>query len=193
MGKAVKISNQEILPAVDRKVVAQAIADIREAGQNATTAYLHLADTIAKWNANKEWNEIERILVDEQIVSDSVLKKLILIGSNSVLMDKRNWTKLPLGYNHLYPFTQIAPDKLLELIDNGKIHNGLSVKESNELKEKHRTKKAPAQRNAKTLNYTIKIKVSAETKNIKSQVKAQFNALKNHIQNLDETAFVELL
>jgi hypothetical protein len=193
MGKVVKITNPEILPAINHKLVEEALAEIRKAGQNATTAYLHLADTISKWHKRKEWNEVERTLISQQIISDSVLKKLILIGSNSVLMDRKNWTKLPLGYNHLYPFTQIAPDKLVELIDDGKIHNGLSVKESNELKEKHRAKKAPAERNASFITYTIKIKVSADTKNIKSQVKAQFNALKNHIQNLDETAVVELL
>jgi hypothetical protein len=193
MGKVVKITNPEILPAIDHQLVSKALAEIRNAGQNATTAYLHLADTIAKWNASKEWNEIERTLISQQIISDSVLKKLILIGSNSVLMDKKNWTKLPLGYNHLYPFTQIAPDKLVELIDDGKIHNGLSVKESNELKERHRVKKSPAQRNTKTLNYTIKIKVSADAKNIKSQVKTQFNVLKNHIKELDESAVIELL
>lgn len=193
MEKVTKITNAEILPAINHKLVEEALAEIRIAGQNATTAYLHLADTIVKWNASKEWNEIERTLISQQIISDSVLKKLILIGSNSVLMDKKNWTKLPLGYNHLYPFTQIAPEKLVKLIDDGKIHNGLSVKESNELKDQHRAKKAPAQRNASTLNYTIKIKVSANTKNIKSQVKAQFNTLKSQIQNLDETAVVELL
>jgi hypothetical protein len=193
MGKVVKITNPEILPAIDHKLVEEALTEIRSAGQNATTAYLHLADTIAKWNARKEWGEIERTLISQQVISDSVLKKLILIGSNSVLMDKKNWTKLPLGYNHLYPFTQIAPDKLVELIDEGKIHNGLSVKESNELKEQHRAKRAPALRNASTLNYTIKIKVSTEVKNIKSQIKSQFNTLKNHIQQLDETAVIELL
>ncbi len=193
MGKVVKITNPEILPAINHKLVNEALAEIRKAGQNATTAYLHLADTIAKWNASKEWNEIERTLISEQIISDSVLKKLILIGSNSVLMNKKNWTKLPLGYNHLYPFTQIATDKLVELIDEGKIHNGLSVKESNELKDQYRFKKAPAPRNSSTLTYTIKIKVSAGTKNIKSQVREQFNAMKNHIQELDESAVVELM
>jgi hypothetical protein len=193
MGKVVKVTNLEVLPAVDHKLVAQAIDDIRNAGLNATTAYLHLADTIVKWNASKEWNEIERILISEQILSDSVLKKLMLIGSNPVLMDRKNWTKLPLGYNHLYPFTQIEPNKLTELIEAGKIHNGLSVKESNELKEQYRAKKAPSTRVPKTLNYTIKIKVSADVKNIKSQVKSQFNALKSQIQELDKSATVEML
>jgi hypothetical protein len=193
MGKVVKIEASEILPAVNHELVGQAIDDIRNAGLNATTAYLHLADTIAKWNASKEWIEIERILISEEILSDSVLKKLMLIGSNPVLMDRKNWTKLPLGYNHLYPFTQIAPSKLTELIEAGKIHNGLSIKESNELKEQFRAKKAPSARVPKTLNYTIKIKVSADSKNIKSKIKAQFNTLKNQIQELDESAIVELL
>jgi hypothetical protein len=193
MGKVVKIEASEILPAIDHKVVADAITDIRNAGQDATTAYLKLADTIAKWNANKQWNEIERILILEKIVSDSVLKKLILIGSNKVLMDKRNWTKLPIGYNHLYPFTQIAPEKLVDLIDRGTIHNGLSIKESTELKDKHRQKKEPAPRKTKNLTFTIKIKVSSDVKNIKSQVRAQFNAMKTQIQELDKTAIVEMM
>jgi hypothetical protein len=192
MVKIARVTNTEILPAIDHKVVAQALTEIRNAGQNATTAYLHLADTIVKWNANKDWNEIERTLISEQILSDSVLKKLMLIGSNSVLMDRKNWTKLPLGYNHLYPFTQISQDKLEKLIVDGTIHNGLSVKESNELKEQFRTKKAPVTKNNNRITITIKIKLSVDIKNIKTKFNTKFDAFKNEIHQLDATAEVEL-
>lgn len=193
MGKVVKIQTSEILPKVDVPLVRRAIADIKNAGQDATTAYLRLANTIAKWQRNKEWNEIERVLISQNIVSDSVLKKLILIGSNPVLMDESNWTKLPIGYNHLYPFTQIAPEKLTELIEDGEIHNGLSVKESNELKDKFRHKKEPAPRTPKIIHFSVKIKISADKKNAQSLVKSHIAKLKSELQKLDKSSVVELL
>lgn len=192
MGKVAKIETSEVLPKVDAAVVKQAIADIKKAGQDATTAFLRLANTIAKWQRNKEWNEIERVLISESIVSDSVLKKLLLIGANPVLMDETNWKKLPIGYNHLYPFTQIAPEKLTELIDHGEIHSGLSVKESNELKDRFRLRKEPAPRTPKPSQFTIKIKVSSDVKNVQSIIKSQIATLKNQLQKLDKAAVVEL-
>ncbi len=192
MGKVTKIETSEVLPKIDGALVKRAIKEITDAGQEATTAYLRLADKIAKWHRDKHWNEIERILVTEKIVSDSVLKKLILIGSNPVLMDQSHWSKLPIGYNHLYPFTQIAPEKLTELIDDGRIHNGLSVKESNELKDKFRHKKEPAPRTPKTVQFKITIKASANTNNVQSLVKKQFSSLRNHVLKLDKSASIEL-
>lgn len=192
MGKVAKIETSEVLPKVDTALVKEAIAEIKNAGQDATTAFLRLANSIAKWQRNKQWNEIERVLISENIVSDSVLKKLLLIGANPVLMDETNWKKLPIGYNHLYPFTQIVPEKLTELIDHGEIHNGLSVKESNELKDRYRLRKEPATRTPKTVQFTIKIKMSADTKNLQSSVKSQFSALKNQLQKIDASAIVEL-
>jgi hypothetical protein len=192
MGKVLKIETTEILPRIDQKLVAEAIKEIRNAGQNATTAYLQLARTIRNWRDKKEWDEIEEILLSKQLVSDSVLKKLILIGSNPVLMDESNWAKLPIGYNHLYPFTQIEPDKLTELIEDGKIHNGLSVKESNELKDRHRTKKKPSQRTPKSVQFTIKIKLSSNTKGVQTLLKSQVYKLKVELGKLDKSSVVEL-
>jgi len=193
MGKVAKIETTEILPRINHKVVADAIREIRSAGQNATNSFLHLVKTISNWRDKKEWNAIEQILISKQILSDSVLKKLILIGSNPVLMNESNWTKLPIGYNHLYPFTQIEPEKLTELIEDGKIHNGLSVKESNELKEMFRAKKTPAPRTQNSVQFTIKIKSSSNTKSVQALLKSQVYKLKVELQKIDKTVFIELM
>lgn len=192
MEKKTQIQVNEILPPAENKTVLDAVTEIRNASTDASTAVLRLAKTLQKWNARKEWNEIEAKLDKEQIISESVRKKLMRIGSNTVLMNEENWDKLPIGYNQLYPLTQIEDDRLVKLIQSDKVHNGLTVEESNQLKNNNRAKKEPQQRKTKVIHYTIKIKVSSDVKNIKSSVKSYFSEFKKHISEVDENAVVEL-
>jgi len=192
MNQVKKVQVDEILPATKNNVVQVAVNEIRNASSDARTAVLKLAKTLQKWNAKKEWGQIEKILDKDKIVSESVRKKLMRIGSNPILMNEDYWDKLPIGYSQLYPLTQIDENELVKLIEKKQVHDGLTVEKSNELKNKHRTKTEPAQRKTKFLHYTIKIKVSSEAKNINSVVKTQFNEFKKTIKEHDKNAIIEM-
>ena len=189
--EVIKLANIEILPPLNN-VVAEAINEIRNASSEASTAILRLAQTLYKWSIKKEWEKIESILDKEKIIHISVRKRLISIGSNAVLMNEHHWNRLPHGYHHLYPLTQIDESRLEKLIESDKIYIGMTVNESNELKNKFRKKKAPAPRKSKYLNFTIKIKVSSEGRGTQSAIKSLFADMKRAIKEYDSQAVVEM-
>ncbi len=189
MTDVVKIANAELLPPLN-KVVSEAINEIRSASSEASVAILRLAQTLYKWSVKKEWEVIEDILDKEKIIHSSVRKRLVSIGSNAVLMKEQHWSRLPHGYHHLYPLTQIDEPRLEKLIESEKIHSGMTVNESNELKNKFRKKKAPAPRQSKYLYFTIKIKVSSEVKSVQSAIKSHFNDMKRTVKEYDSEAVV---
>lgn len=191
MTDVIKMTNAELLPPLS-KVVSDAVKEIRNASSDASTAILRLAQTLYKWSVKKEWDAIEDILDKERIVHSSVRKRLISIGSNAVLMNEQHWNRLPHGYHHLYPLTQIDEPKLEKLIESEKIYSGMTVNDSNELKNKFRKKKAPAPRKSKNLNFTIKIKVSSEGRVTQSAIKSLFADMKRAIKEYDSQAVVEM-
>ena len=191
MTDVIKVTNSELLPPQD-KVISDAIKEIRNASSEASTAILRLSQTLFKWSVKKEWEAIENILDKEKIIHSSVRKRLISIGSNAVLMNENHWKQLPHGYHHLYPLTQIEETKLEKLIETEKIYSGMTVNESNELKNKFRKKKAPAQRQSKYLHFTIKIKVSSDMRGVQSAIKSHFNELKQTVKKYDPNAEIAM-
>jgi hypothetical protein len=190
--EVIKIENIEILSPLNSAVL-NAINEIRDASAEASTAILLLAKTLHKWSTKKVWSEIESILDKEKIIHISVRKRLIKIGSNAVLMNEQHWNRLPHGYHHLYPLTQIDESRLEKLIESDKIYIGMTVNESNEIKNKFRRKKAPAPRKSKYLNFTIKIKVSSDKKGIQTVINSEFNKMKKTVKKYDSDAIIEMV
>lgn len=193
MSKVKKIEVTEVLPPLDTGAIATAIKEIKDAYRESSASILRLADAVYRWSNHKDWAAIEKQLDEKRVIGESLRKKLLRIGANAILMKEEHWEKLPSGYQHLYPLTQIEPATLEKLIEEGAVYQGMTVEESNLLKNEYRAKKPPAERKAKTLTFTIRIKISAETKNIKSEMKSQVSALKKHLYALDESAVIELL
>jgi len=192
MAKMTNVQNTEILDKVNSEQVRLAVAEIKSAASSASKAILHLADVLYKWSNKSDWVEIERRLTAERIFDMSIVKRIILIGSNGVLMKKEYWDRLPSGYHHLYPLTQIDDDRLVSLIKQEKIHGGMTVKDSNILKDRFRVKSPPKPRTPKYVNYTIKIKVFSTSGKMNSTINAEFKRIKKNIESVDPSAIIEL-
>ena len=92
MAKMTNVQNTEILDKVNSEQVRLAVAEIKSAASSASKAILHLADVLYKWSNKSDWVEIERRLTAERIFDMSIVKRIILIGSNGVLMKKEYCT-----------------------------------------------------------------------------------------------------
>lgn len=187
MAEVTKAQVTEVQDANIETNLRKAIAEIKEKVANASHAVLELADTLYKWKQTTAWGEIERELEDRNIVKESVRKKLVAIAQNKTLMKQDLWDNLPIGYNHLYPLSQIKPEKLQQLVQKGKIHAGLTVEESNELKSKFAEKKSSSSRTRTptTQTYQLKFTVSLEIPSVRSQVKSAIAEFKEHIKTID--------
>jgi hypothetical protein len=90
----------------------------------------------------------------------------------------------------LYPLSQIKPEKLQQLVQKGKVHAGLTVEESNELKTQFAERKIASgrTRTPTTQTYPIKFTVSLEIPSVKSQVKSAISEFKQQILTIDPDA-----
>jgi hypothetical protein len=151
---------------------------------------LRLAKTLYEWAQRKEWNDIEQELERNRIVTDSVRKKLMRIGAHAILMNETHWTKLPLGYNAVYNLSLIEAPDLTKLIKSNKVHPGLTIAETANLKDTYRSKPAPAPRKTKRLTYTLKITVAADISGIDKAVKSHIRAMEKAIKSIDRNATI---
>lgn len=133
----------EILDAVDPVIekqiqdnVSKALVNIRESMQKTADAIVDLAVMLYDYSLGREWRYIRETLVNENILSDSVLKKLVPIGQNNVLKNAKYRSRIPFGYNHLYPLTQLEEKRLERLIGERTVHQGLTVEEATRIKGK---------------------------------------------------------
>jgi len=190
MAEVTKAQVTEVQDANIQTELRKAIAEIKEKVANASHAVLELADTLYKWKQTTAWGEIERQLEDQNIVKESVRKKLVAIAQNKTLMKQDLWDNLPIGYNHLYPLSQIKPDKLQQLVEKGKVHSGLTVEESNNLKSQFTNKKPSSGRTRAPTKqtYPLKFTVSLEIPSVRSQVKSAITEFKEHIYSIDPDA-----
>lgn len=176
------------LTADNKTVIANALADIKQSVQKTANAIIDLAEILYKYSLKKEWHFIREELINSNTFSDSVLKKLLPIGQNKILTDKKHREQLPFGYNHLYPLTQIQNDTLARLIDKGDVHIGLTVEEANRLKVEY-AESAPSSNKTKlviqdSLTYTVKFKISKK-RVIQSQVNDALNLFKKRLEKID--------
>jgi hypothetical protein len=192
------LAGTNTLPALTadaKSVVANALADIKQSVQKTANAILDLAEILYKYSLKKEWYFIREELVNSNTFSDSVLKKLLPIGQNKILTDKKHREQLPFGYNHLYPLTQIQNDTLEKLIDKGDVHIGLTVEEANRLKVEY-AESAPSSNKTKsatqdTITYTVKFKISKK-RVVQSQVNDALNIFRKKLEKIDsEVTFYE--
>lgn len=190
MSDAVKVGVTEVLDAPSKHKVKEAVEDIAQKVKDASHAVLELASTLYQWKQTPEWDEIVRQLDDQNILKESVLKKLLPIGNNKFLMETNRWDRLPPGYNHLYPLTQIETKKLELLYEKGQIHPGLTVDQANELKKKFALKKVKKPKTASSIKISrvIKFKVSSDISKVEAKIKSAVNDFQNALMKIDGDA-----
>lgn len=181
-------TTQTALTADSRAVVMDALVDIKQSVQKTANAIIDLAEVLFKYSTKKEWHFIREELISSNTFSDSVLKKLLPIGQNKVLTDKKHREQLPFGYNHLYPLTQIRNDTLEKLIDKGDVHTGLTVEEANRLKVEYSESASSSNKTKSatqdTITYTVKFKISKK-RVVQSQVNDALNIFRRKLEKID--------
>lgn len=191
MPQIIKAEVTEIQDSKSQDTIRQALDEIAQRVREASHAVLQLAETLHEWKKKStQWDEIVRQLDEQNILKESVLKKLLPIGNNKFLMEKRHWESLPPGYNHLYPLTQIETKKLEVLYQKGEIHAGLTVDQANELKKKFALKKIQKTKSRSSANISriIKFKVSSDIPKVETKIKTAIKSFHDAIMKIDEDA-----
>ena len=189
----------EILDAVDPVIekqiqdnVSKALINIRESMQKTADAIVDLAVMLYEYSLGREWRYIRETLVNENILSDSVLKKLVPIGQNNVLKNPKYRTHIPFGYNHLYPLTQLDEKKLERLIVDGTVHQGLTVEEATRIKDQYQGKiggKAPSQTDD-FISVVVTVRMK-NTKTAKSKLNSLVRDLEHSLRDVDPDVVIK--
>ena len=184
------------LQVIDKEVTANqvktALEDIKEAYRDVQTAYYKFCKVIQNYQRQAIWSEIRPQLIKQEILGEETIRKLESIAQHPHLMNTKNWSFLPNGYNHLVTLTAIK-DKLKWEKALEKIYPSMSIKEANELKEKYGTKSDPKKKtNSKSktidrLTYVLQFDCSNK-RDIKTKIKSAEEEFIKKIKRIDPTA-----
>ena len=85
------------------------------------------------------WKKV-RTKLNENGLKDPTIDKLVVIGKNKVLQDKKYLKQLPASYNMLYELTTLSDDDavLKQKLEDGDIDQNITIKGVQNLKEKTR-------------------------------------------------------
>lgn len=113
--------------------VDEAIKEISLSWKKTTQAIIETAKVLKKYQLESTWSEIQEKLDSENIIKISVQKFLLGIGNNPVLMNEKNYQKLPPHYNTLYHLSTIKSDKLEKLINKDEVNTSTDLSDAREL------------------------------------------------------------
>jgi len=143
-------------------------------------SFFELAGRLAHWSKQAEWIDIKDRLVSQQIISESMIKKLMVIGKNKTLMDPAHRKFLPQPSYGNYYLGGIEPKSLQTLFDKGKIHPDLSMEDCRALKEEtmqHRS--SLTNRVSSISDWTISIKMNKQQGKVRQMESEVTDALKH--------------
>jgi hypothetical protein len=130
--------------AIDKKV-EDIVFSVLDAWKKTTETWLGISKHLAGYQLDKTkegkevWKRV-RTKLNENGLKDPTIDKLVVIGKNKVLQDKKYLKQLPASYNMLYELTTLSDDDavLKQKLEDGDIDQNITIKGVQNLKEKTR-------------------------------------------------------
>ena len=167
--------------------VNKIVNEVLDAWKKTTETWLAIGKSLSEYQLDRTeegkevWKGVQTKLIQNGL-GKSTIDKLVVIGKNKILQNKKYLKKLPASYDKLYEITTlpVSDDVLKQKLEDGEINHDITTKEIQILKEELRIDaKGP----------TIKQKVvKLDGKNKKTMIEIQMTQtyLANNLQDINE-------
>jgi hypothetical protein len=171
---------------VEQKV-SKIVNEVLDAWKKTTETWLGIGKSLSEYQLDRTeegkevWKGVQTKLTQNGL-GKSTIDKLVVIGKNKILQNKKYLKQLPASYDKLYSLTtiEISDEVFKQKLENGEINTDITTKEIQILKEEHRI-----DFNGSTINQKI---VKLDSKNKKTMIEIQMTQtyLANNLQDINE-------
>jgi len=171
---------------VEQKV-NKIVNEVLDAWKKTTETWLGIGKSLSEYQLDRTeegkeiWKGVQTKLVQNGL-GKSTIDKLVVIGKNKILQNKKYIKQLPASYDKLYSLTtiKISDEVFKQKLENGEINTDITTKEIEILKEEYRI-----DFKGSTINQKI---VKLDSKNKKTMIEIQMTQtyLANNLQDINE-------
>ena len=167
--------------------VNKIVNEVLDAWKKTTETWLAIGKSLSEYQLDRTeegkevWKGVQTKL-NQSGLGKSTIDKLVVIGKNKILQNKKYLKQLPASYDKLYEITTlpVSDDVLKQKLEDGEINHDITTKEIQILKEELRIDSKGS---------TIKQKVvKLDGKNKKTMIEIQMTQtyLANNLQDINE-------
>jgi len=171
---------------VEQKV-SKIVNEVLDAWKKTTETWLGIGKSLSEYQLDRTqegkeiWKGVQTKLVQNGL-GKSTIDKLVVIGKNKILQNKKYIKQLPASYDKLYEITTlpVSDDVLKQKLEDGEINHDITTKEIQTLKEELRIDSKGS---------TIQKKeVKLDSKNKRTMIEIQMTQtyLANNLQDINE-------
>jgi len=129
---------------VEQKV-SKIVNEVLDAWKKTTETWLGIGKSLSEYQLDRTeegkeiWKGVQTKLVQNGL-GKSTIDKLVVIGKNKILQNKKYIKQLPASYDKLYEITTlpVSDDVLKQKLEDGEINHDITTKEIQTLKEELR-------------------------------------------------------
>lgn len=167
--------------------VNKIVNEVLDAWKKTTETWLAIGKSLSEYQLDRTeegkevWKGVQTKL-NQSGLGKSTIDKLVVIGKNKILQNKKYLKQLPASYDKLYEITTlpVSDDVLKQKLEDGEINHDITTKEIQILKEELRID---------SKGTTIKQKIiKLDSKNKKTMIEIQMTQtyLANNLQDINE-------
>ena len=171
---------------VEQKV-SKIVNEVLDAWKKTTETWLGIGKSLSEYQLDRTeegkeiWKGVQTKLVQNGL-GKSTIDKLVVIGKNKILQNKKYIKQLPASYDKLYSLTtiEISDEVFKQKLENGEINTDITTKEIEILKEEYRI-----DFKGSTINQKV---IKLDSKNKKTMIEIQMTQtyLANNLQDINE-------
>jgi hypothetical protein len=171
---------------VEQKV-SKIVNEVLDAWKKTTETWLGIGKSLSEYQLDRTeegkeiWKGVQTQL-NQNGLGKSTIDKLVVIGKNKILQNKKYIKQLPASYDKLYSLTtiEISDEVFKQKLENGEINTDITTKEIQILKEEHRI-----DFKGSTINQKV---IKLDSKNKKTMIEIQMTQtyLANNLQDINE-------
>jgi len=170
---------------VEQKV-SKIVNEVLDAWKKTTETWLGIGKSLSEYQLDRTqegkeiWKGVQTKLVQNGL-GKSTIDKLVVIGKNKILQNKKYIKQLPASYDKLYEITTlpVSDDVLKQKLEDGEINHDITTKEIQTLKEELRIDSKGS-----TIQKRV---VKLDSKNKKTMIEIQMTQtyLANNLQDIN--------
>jgi hypothetical protein len=171
---------------VEQKV-NKIVNEVLDAWKKTTETWLGIGKSLSEYQLDRTeegkeiWKGVQTKLVQNGL-GKSTIDKLVVIGKNKILQNKKYIKQLPASYDKLYEITTlpVSDDVLKQKLEDGEINHDITTKEIQTLKEELRidSKGSPIQKRV--------VKLDSKNKRTMIEIQMTQTYLANNLQDINE-------
>ena len=171
---------------VEQKV-SKIVNEVLDAWKKTTETWLGIGKSLSEYQLDRTeegkeiWKGVQTKLIQNGL-GKSTIDKLVVIGKNKILQNKKYIKQLPASYDKLYEITTlpVSDDVLKQKLEDGEINHDITTKEIQTLKDELRIDSKGS-----TIQKRV---VKLDSKNKKTMIEIQMTQtyLANNLQDINE-------